>query len=133
MITGSYRRVERVAIAVGLFEFAFFGVAWAAHPDPAHLAAQALDIPLAEPGYLYLVAANIGAVIMPWMIFYQQSAVADKKLRPGTFHGGAMGYGHRRGGDAAGHGGRAGRRGGNPLAPMAPSRAEYGRATSARR
>jgi Mn2+/Fe2+ NRAMP family transporter len=26
------------------------------------------------------VAANIGAVIMPWMIFYQQSAIADKKL-----------------------------------------------------
>ena len=28
------------------------------------------------------MAANIGAVIMPWMIFYQQSAVADKRLRP---------------------------------------------------
>jgi Mn2+/Fe2+ NRAMP family transporter len=26
------------------------------------------------------VAANIGAVIMPWMVFYQQSAVVEKKL-----------------------------------------------------
>jgi Mn2+/Fe2+ NRAMP family transporter len=34
---------------------------------------------------MYLVAANIGAVIMPWMIFYQQSAVADKKLTPADF------------------------------------------------
>ncbi len=85
VITGSYRRVERVAIAVGLFELAFFGVAWAAHPDPTQLAAQALDIPFADRGYLYLVAANIGAVIMPWMIFYQQSAVADKRLGPEHF------------------------------------------------
>jgi Mn2+/Fe2+ NRAMP family transporter len=29
-----------------------------------------------------LVAGNIGAVIMPWMIFYQQSATVDKGLRP---------------------------------------------------
>ena len=81
VITGSYRRVERVAIVVGLFEFAFFFVAWAAHPDPAAMARGAIDIPFADKEYLYLAAANIGAVIMPWMIFYQQSAVADKRLR----------------------------------------------------
>jgi Mn2+/Fe2+ NRAMP family transporter len=80
VLTGSYRRVERAAIIIGLFEFAFFGVAWAARPDMATLAHDALSIPLANTGYLYLVAANIGAVIMPWMIFYQQSAIADKKL-----------------------------------------------------
>jgi len=82
VITGSYRRVERAAIAVGLFEFAFFGVAWFAHPDVAAVARQSVEIPFADKNYLYLVAANIGAVIMPWMVFYQQSAVADKKLRP---------------------------------------------------
>lgn len=85
VITGSYRRVERVAIAVGLFELAFFGVAWAAHPDPADIVAQSVNIPFGDRGYLYLVAANIGAVIMPWMIFYQQSAVADKRLGPEHF------------------------------------------------
>jgi Mn2+/Fe2+ NRAMP family transporter len=80
VLTGSYRRVERAAIIIGLFEFAFFGVALAARPDPATLAHDALRIPFTDPSYLYLVAANIGAVIMPWMIFYQQSAIADKKL-----------------------------------------------------
>ena len=80
--TGSYRRVERVAMAVGLFELAFFGVAWAAHPDLATMARQSVHVPFADRGYLYLVAANIGAVIMPWMIFYQQSAIADKRLGP---------------------------------------------------
>jgi Mn2+/Fe2+ NRAMP family transporter len=82
VITGSYRRVERAAIAIGLFEFAFFGVAWFAHPDLTAVARQSVDLPVTNRGYLYLVAANIGAVIMPWMIFYQQSAIADKKLRP---------------------------------------------------
>lgn len=80
--TGSYRRVERVAIALGLFEFAFFWVAYEAHPEAGELAQGLAHMPLENKDYLYLVAANIGAVIMPWMIFYQQSAVADKKLRP---------------------------------------------------
>lgn len=82
VLTGSYRRVERLAIGLGLFELAFFVVAWAAHPDPTVVLAQSVDIPWANQDYLYLVAANIGAVITPWMIFYQQSAVADKGLRP---------------------------------------------------
>ncbi len=85
VVTGSYRRVERAAIVIGLFELAFFGVAWAAQPDPHAMLRQALQIPVRDPDYLYLVAANIGAVIMPWMIFYQQSAIADKKLRPEHF------------------------------------------------
>ena len=79
--TGSYRRVERVAIALGLFEFAFFWVAYTARPQGAELVAGLIHMPLDHNEYLYLVAANIGAVLMPWMIFYQQSAVADKKLR----------------------------------------------------
>ncbi len=82
VLTGSYRRVERVAIALGLFEFAFFIVAWRAHPHGAEVARGLMQVPISNKAYLYLVAANIGAVIMPWMIFYQQSAVADKKLQP---------------------------------------------------
>ena len=86
VLTGSYRRVERAAIALGLFELAFFGVAWAAHPKLGDIATQAVRIPIANKDYLYLVAANIGAVIMPWMVFYQQSAVADKRLKPEHFN-----------------------------------------------
>jgi len=82
VLTGSYRRVERVAIALGLFEFAFFLVAYEAHPNGPELVQGLVHMPLRSGNYLYLVAANIGAVIMPWMIFYQQSAIADKRLRP---------------------------------------------------
>lgn len=83
--TGSYRRVERAAFALGLFELAFFVVAWGAGPDLGRMAHGALRIPYRDTGYLYLAAANIGAVIMPWMIFYQQSAIADKRLKPEHF------------------------------------------------
>jgi Mn2+/Fe2+ NRAMP family transporter len=78
--THSYLTVERIAMGVGAFELVFLVVAILARPDPAMLAAQAIDIPFSDPKYLYLVAANIGAVIMPWMVFFQQSAVVEKKL-----------------------------------------------------
>ncbi len=82
VLTGTYRRVERVAILLGLFELAFFLVAYQAHPRGSELISGLTHVPIGDGNYLYLVAANIGAVIMPWMIFYQQSAIADKKLRP---------------------------------------------------
>lgn len=82
VLTGSYRRVERVAIALGLFELAFFVVAWWSGPSLGALARGAVSIPWADKDYAYLAAANIGAVIMPWMVFYQQSAVAEKRLGP---------------------------------------------------
>ncbi len=80
--TGSYRRVERVAILFGLFELAFFWIAFASEPDGAAMAAGLTRAPFGDPDYRFLIAANIGAVIMPWMIFYQQSAIADKGLTP---------------------------------------------------
>ena len=82
VLTGSYRRVERIALMLGLFEFAFFGVAWFVHPSVNDMVRGMLDIPFRDKDYVYLAAANIGAVIMPWMVFYQQSAIADKGLRP---------------------------------------------------
>ena len=72
--------MERAAIAIGLFELAFFFVAWAARPNMHEMLSGSLDIAYGDRDYLYLTAANIGSVVMPWMLFYQQSAIADKKL-----------------------------------------------------
>ena len=79
---GAYRRVERAAIVIGLFELAFFVVAWAAHPSLAAMAADAVRLPFGDRQFLYMVAAIIGATFNPWMIFYQQSATVDKRLQP---------------------------------------------------
>ena len=81
--SGSYKRVERVALLIGLFELAFFVVAWRAHPGLAAFARDAIDLPFRNGDFQLLVAAIIGATFNPWMIFYQQSATVDKRLQPG--------------------------------------------------
>jgi NRAMP (natural resistance-associated macrophage protein)-like metal ion transporter len=80
--TASYRSVERTAIVFGAFELAFLWIAWRAGPDGGEMLSGLIHAPVGDPAYLYLVTANIGAVIMPWMVFYQQSAVVEKRLDP---------------------------------------------------
>lgn len=80
VLSGNYRRVERVALAFGLFELVFLVTMVMAGPRAAEVGHGLLTAPVTNPSYLFLVAANIGAVIMPWMVFYQQSAVVDKGL-----------------------------------------------------
>jgi Mn2+/Fe2+ NRAMP family transporter len=65
---------------LGVFELVFIGIAWHARPSLQELSYGFVHIPWNSSSYLYLFAGNIGAVIMPWMIFFQQSAVLDKKL-----------------------------------------------------
>jgi Mn2+/Fe2+ NRAMP family transporter len=83
-LSGRYKRAEVFALALCLLELLFIPAAFAAHPNPATVVREGLfgSQPLANRDYLLLVAGNIGAVIMPWMIFYQQSATVDKGLRP---------------------------------------------------
>jgi NRAMP (natural resistance-associated macrophage protein)-like metal ion transporter len=79
--TRSYRSVERIALFVGAFELVFLLVAWLAHPSLSEIATGIVSVPLGDPKYLYLASANIGAVIMPWMVFFQQSSIVEKKLK----------------------------------------------------
>ncbi len=79
-LAGSYRRVERIGIALGLAELAFIPAMLLGHPGGRALAHGLTSLPLGQGSYRYLLAANVGAVIMPWMIFYQQGAVIGKGL-----------------------------------------------------
>jgi len=82
VLSGGYRRVEVVGITLGLLELTFVAAAVFGHPS-AHELGRGLSAgqPLGNRAYLELVAANVGAVIMPWMLFYQQGAVVEKGLR----------------------------------------------------
>jgi Mn2+/Fe2+ NRAMP family transporter len=73
-----YMTVERIAIGVGAFELVFLIVAFLAHPGLGAVASGAVQIPWNDPQYLLLASANIGAVIMPWMVFFQQSSIVEK-------------------------------------------------------
>ncbi|WP_423802921.1 NRAMP family divalent metal transporter [Nicoliella spurrieriana] len=79
---GSYRRVEKIGIMFGIFELTFIIGIFMVHPNMGSLMEGIQTIPLHDSSYVYLIAANVGSVIMPWMIFYQQSAVVDKRLTP---------------------------------------------------
>lgn len=78
--TRSYRSVETLALAFGAFELVFLWIAFHAAPNASEILDGLTHAPLGNSNYLYLVTANIGAVIMPWMVFYQQSAVVEKGL-----------------------------------------------------
>lgn len=79
-LTGSYKRFERIGIAIGLLEIFFFVAALMSHPIPSEMVKSLASMPLNNKDYVFLLAANVGAVIMPWMVFYQQGAVIDKGL-----------------------------------------------------
>jgi Mn2+/Fe2+ NRAMP family transporter len=83
-ITGSYRRWERITVAFCLLDLIWLYLAWKLHPPAANLV-QGL-IPGIPPGGLtgdlmFLVIAVVGTTIAPWQLFFQQSCIADKKLR----------------------------------------------------
>lgn len=79
---GKYRRVEKIAILVGVFELVFIGTMIWSKPDYLEVAKNAVtNQPLGNINYWYLISATVGAVIMPWMVFYQQGAVVDKKMK----------------------------------------------------
>jgi Mn2+/Fe2+ NRAMP family transporter len=87
VLTGSYTLFERLALALSLALFSFVVLAVAGRPDLAHLVSDLSPLPSDVPhDYFALVVAIIGASIMPWMLFYQQSASVDKKLRREDLH-----------------------------------------------
>ncbi|HEX7492260.1 MAG TPA: NRAMP family divalent metal transporter [Candidatus Limnocylindrales bacterium] len=82
ILTGSYSRFERFALVLTLALFSFVVLAVAGRPDLGHLVADLSPLPQDVPDdYFALVVAIVGASIMPWMLFYQQSASVDKKLK----------------------------------------------------
>jgi Mn2+/Fe2+ NRAMP family transporter len=82
-LTGNYKRAEKIALGLCLLELLFIPAAFAAKPAPLSILRDGIlgSQPLGDRNYLLLIASNIGAVIMPWMIFYQQSATVDKGLK----------------------------------------------------
>ncbi len=88
VLSASYTRFERLALVLSLALFSFVVLAVAGRPDLGHLVADLNPLPGdVPPDYFALVVAMIGASIMPWMLFYQQSASVDKKLTREDLHG----------------------------------------------
>lgn len=78
---GSYQRVEKVFL---LFTFVFFGYiisAFMAKPDWGHVFSSMVtpSLPI-QTGFLLTFIGMIGTTITPYMQFYLQSSIVDKKI-----------------------------------------------------
>jgi len=75
----NYRQIEAVGVVLGLFELTFVYTMLRFHPSPIEVFKGSFTF-YSDAEYVKLIAANIGAVIMPWMIYFQQSAVVARRL-----------------------------------------------------
>jgi len=82
-LSGSYNCAEKVGLTLGACQVLLFITMFMAKPEGNLLLEQLVEFPFQDPDYVKLVTANIGAVIMPWMLAYQQSAICDKGLSEG--------------------------------------------------
>ena len=82
--TSRYKIWERIAMGLALGNAIFLPVAFLAHPETGAIGHAFLSWgPLPnglKPGTITLMIADIGATVTPWMLFFQQGAVADKGL-----------------------------------------------------
>jgi Mn2+/Fe2+ NRAMP family transporter len=83
--SGRYLRWERITIGLCLFDLTWFALAIGLHGFGT-AEVQATVIPSLPAGGLtgdlmFLIIAIVGTTIAPWQLFFQQSAIADKKLR----------------------------------------------------
>lgn len=84
LMTHRYWTWERIILGAAIFNLVFVPVALLAHPhwhEVAHSLLTWKPLPggLTQGTVLILLAA-IGATVTPWMLFFQQSAIADKGL-----------------------------------------------------
>jgi Mn2+/Fe2+ NRAMP family transporter len=83
--SASYRRWEAVTIVLCLLDVTWMALAWHVGPPVHEVILKTLVPSLPRQGltsdYVFLVIATIGTTIAPWQLFFQQSCVADKRLR----------------------------------------------------
>ncbi len=83
---GRYWRWERVVLGMAIFNGLFLFAAVLVKPDLGSIGRAFVTFSPFPGGsfntLLLLIASTIGATVTPWMIFFQQSASADKGMTP---------------------------------------------------
>ena len=82
VVNGNYRKTEKIFLAFSLCLLVYVVAALLGKPDWTNIG-KAIAKPDIETNFTYIstVIALIGTTIAPWMQFYMQSAVIEKKLK----------------------------------------------------
>ena len=85
VVTGSYLRWERTVVLLCLLDLAWLWIACKLRPGMGELVHNMVVPGIPKGGLtgdlMFLVIAIVGTTIAPWQLFFQQSCIADKKLR----------------------------------------------------
>ncbi|HUI57475.1 MAG TPA: Nramp family divalent metal transporter, partial [Bryobacteraceae bacterium] len=85
VLSGSYRRWERTVVFLCALDLVWFAIAFATRPPLAQILRGSLMPAMPAggltPDLVFLVIAIVGTTVAPWQLFFQQSCIADKRLR----------------------------------------------------
>jgi Mn2+/Fe2+ NRAMP family transporter len=85
VLTGSYRRWERIVIFLCILDLAWLVLAFYTRPTAGGVLRNTLlpSMPLGglTTSLVFLIVGIVGTTIAPWQLFFQQSCIADKRLR----------------------------------------------------
>lgn len=84
-VSGGYLRWERTVMILCCLDLSWVALAHLTSPG-WRVIAHSTFIPSLPPGpitsdFIFLVIAIVGTTIAPWQLFFQQSCIADKRLR----------------------------------------------------
>ena len=83
IVKGSYKSVERIFLVASALYLSYVASGLLVNPPWGQVLRAAVTPSFRfEAGYVTLFITVIGTTIAPWMQFYQQSAIADKGLKP---------------------------------------------------
>ncbi|MCL4404721.1 divalent metal cation transporter [Candidatus Marsarchaeota archaeon] len=85
MLTLRYHKWERASLIIAFFNMIFIPLVFFAHPDWGLVAKTFLTWNInggISTLFIYVLLANIGTTIAPWMLFFQQSSEVDKGTVP---------------------------------------------------
>lgn len=82
VVKGTYRFVEKIFLFACTIYFAYIISAFFAHPPWGKIMVETITPSFDfKPSYLLMLVGVVGTTIAPWMQFYLQSAVVEKKIR----------------------------------------------------
>ncbi len=85
MLTLRYHKWERASLIIAFFNMIFIPLVFFAHPDWSLVASTFLTWHINNgitTIFIYVLLANLGTTIAPWMLFFQQSSEVDKGTVP---------------------------------------------------